>query len=88
MVASGNRLMSRCRSSKGCRFRRQDRHESANPLAFEGRRSGEGSSRAKSVLTVVEVDEDSGTAFLEAVEDSPEKYPWTARLSELVPADE
>ena len=42
----------------------------------------------KSVFTVIEVDEGSGTAFIEAVEDSPGRYPWTALLSELVPADE
>ena len=37
-----------------------------------------------SVFTVVSVDEDDGTAIIEATADIPGKYPWSARLADLV----
>ena len=39
-----------------------------------------------SVFNIVSVDEDAGTAIIEATADAPGKYPFSARLADLVPA--
>ncbi|WP_170312983.1 hypothetical protein [Prescottella subtropica] len=40
-----------------------------------------------SVFTVVSIDDEDGTALVEAVGDAPGAYPWSAKLTDFVPAD-
>ncbi|MCB8913599.1 hypothetical protein KUG88_26130 [Rhodococcus rhodochrous] len=46
------------------------------------------STRGKFVFTVKDVDEDTGMAMIEVDADSPLTYPWPARVSDLVPAED
>jgi hypothetical protein len=46
------------------------------------------SARGAFVFTVEDIDEDTGMAMIEADSDSPLTYPWSARITDLVPVED
>ncbi|MBD8056436.1 hypothetical protein ICV35_22550 [Rhodococcus ruber] len=44
--------------------------------------------RGKFTFTVVSIDEATGLAMIEVDADSPSKYPWPARVSDLIPVQD
>ncbi|MDV6297263.1 MULTISPECIES: hypothetical protein [Rhodococcus] len=46
------------------------------------------SARGKFVFTVKDIDEDSGMALIEVNADTPLTYPWSARITDLVPVED
>ncbi|WP_301849358.1 hypothetical protein [Rhodococcus pyridinivorans] len=46
------------------------------------------SARGTFVITVNDIDEDTGMAMIEVNADSPLTYPWPARITDLVPVED
>lgn len=46
------------------------------------------SARGTFVVTVEDIDEDTGMVMIEVDADSPLTYPWPARITDLVPVED